>query len=29
MIDGALSDAELFQAGKELLRAEHRATGLA
>jgi hypothetical protein len=29
MLDGALGDAELFQAGEELLRAEHRVTGLA
>jgi hypothetical protein len=29
MLDGTRGDAELFQAGEELLRAEHRVTGLA
>jgi hypothetical protein len=29
MLDSALGDAELFQAGEELLRTEHRVTGLA
>jgi hypothetical protein len=28
MLDGAVSDAQLIEAGEELLRVEHRATSI-